>query len=737
MADRWCWKPNISTSGYPAAAITFGGGRRSSPRSGSGFAVVTNRSANAGAENQSTYSDPTAREQSRGGHHPFDCGLIGTLFAIGDAVQVLIDTAQTVSQELHEDSLRQMQTCRGIECSFITPESKTLNRIKRAAWEFAKENPDVVISLIPVVGDVFDLAVGIAGIDIKSGRQLSNLERGFMVGVGLVGLFTVGDELAGALRLAGRVMDKGEGLKAVMKTGRGLRGLDNLAVTRQLADVSRFRNLDDVVGAARVSNRLQNLDNFTDGSRAVSRGGDVRRSFGSDSGALSRRLDTQQRLRNVTADSNRAASSASDVRRSFGSDNGALSRRLDNGPSVRRNCNSFTAETLVHTDEGQKPIEDIEVGDKVLGEDPESGEQGYFEVVAVRSHPKTDILEVRLDSGDAGGNNEEGQLNSGETMEVTPEHPIYVEGKGWIWAENLAVGDRLRRADGGTAKVLAIERIELATPAVVYNFTVKGPHTYFVLDVGVLVHNCGSFDDVKQALDIDGLVPANRVNDLINHPPIADAVKTKDFSTLRKLLGIPDNGITNSVTTKLTDLWNLRTYTKNRFKGATLEAKDGIAVGRWAPGPGPKPTVGQGAFQSHLGDELIPLEAGNYMYIIDTSNNIRYVPIPKDGPDRLIVHSQLAGGQRVLGAGEFTVNAKGVIKRVDTSSGHFKPSPEYLAYAKAVFDQKGLVEEGTTRFIASFDPLPRQTPLEEVMTLTQMARSRATEKVKSLWRRFR
>jgi hypothetical protein len=40
--------------------------------------------------------------------------------------------------------------------------------------------------------------------------------------------------------------------------------------------------------------------------------------------------------------------------------------------------------------------------------------------------------------------------------------------------------------------VLAIERIKLAEPEPVYNFTVKGPHTYFVLEVGVLVHNSGS-----------------------------------------------------------------------------------------------------------------------------------------------------------------------------------------------------------------------------------------------------
>ncbi len=39
------------------------------------------------------------------------------------------------------------------------------------------------------------------------------------------------------------------------------------------------------------------------------------------------------------------------------------------------------------------------------------------------------------------------------------------------------------------ARVLAIEWVALDDAQLVYNFTVKGPHTYFVLDAGVLVHN--------------------------------------------------------------------------------------------------------------------------------------------------------------------------------------------------------------------------------------------------------
>jgi hypothetical protein len=98
-------------------------------------------------------------------------------------------------------------------------------------------------------------------------------------------------------------------------------------------------------------------------------------------------------------------------------------------------------------DEGQVPIEDIKVGDKVLAEDPETGQQGYFEVVALTSHAETEVLRITLDSEDKSDNNQDGQLNNtGEIMEVTAEHPVYIEGRGWIWAENLSIGDTLRRA---------------------------------------------------------------------------------------------------------------------------------------------------------------------------------------------------------------------------------------------------------------------------------------------------
>ena len=157
-----------------------------------------------------------------------------------------------------------------------------------------------------------------------------------------------------------------------------------------------------------------------------------------------------------------------------------LTKALDDCPT-----NSFTAGTVVHTDQGLVLIEAVEIGDRVYALDPETGESGYFEVVALHNHLTGELLNITVES--EGGDS----VFPMEVMSITPAHPVYVEGRGWVDAAEVAVGDRLRRQDGGWARVLAVERVVLEAPQMVYNLTVAGIHTYFVLEVGVLVHNCG------------------------------------------------------------------------------------------------------------------------------------------------------------------------------------------------------------------------------------------------------
>ncbi len=113
--------------------------------------------------------------------------------------------------------------------------------------------------------------------------------------------------------------------------------------------------------------------------------------------------------------------------------------------------------------------------------------------------------------------------------------PIYVEGKGWLNAGELAEGDRLRRIDGGWARMLAIERVVLDTPEMVYNFTVRGLHTYFVLEAGVLVHNCDTIIEL-------GLGSGVNLPNLTKHYPNAQIIGIDSwqggYSPLKRLAEI-------------------------------------------------------------------------------------------------------------------------------------------------------------------------------------------------------
>ncbi|WP_025852428.1 polymorphic toxin-type HINT domain-containing protein [Paenibacillus ehimensis] len=151
---------------------------------------------------------------------------------------------------------------------------------------------------------------------------------------------------------------------------------------------------------------------------------------------------------------------------------GAQSARTKASANISAECNCFTAGTKVLTDEGEKPIEDIEVGDKVLSKDDETGEVAYKEVTATFNHETDEIYKIHV------GN---------QVIESTFNHPFWVEGKGWTFVKDLMVGDLLVRSDGNTLK---IESIELEHKQVtVYNMTVDKFHTYFVSDLGIWVHN--------------------------------------------------------------------------------------------------------------------------------------------------------------------------------------------------------------------------------------------------------
>ena len=75
----------------------------------------------------------------------------------------------------------------------------------------------------------------------------------------------------------------------------------------------------------------------------------------------------------------------------------------------------------------------------------------------------------------------------GEVISTTGEHHFWVPDYGWVEAKDLIVGSLLQTGDGRVVDVDWVEKREGKFE--VYNFNVEDFHTYFVSDLGILVHN--------------------------------------------------------------------------------------------------------------------------------------------------------------------------------------------------------------------------------------------------------
>jgi Bacterial toxin 28/Pretoxin HINT domain len=82
----------------------------------------------------------------------------------------------------------------------------------------------------------------------------------------------------------------------------------------------------------------------------------------------------------------------------------------------------------------------------------------------------------------------------GEKITTTENHPFWVKDVGWVAARDLGAGSQLETK---SESWLGVDKVEKHTEvATVYNFEVAGFHTYFVSDLGLLVHNeCTGLSD--------------------------------------------------------------------------------------------------------------------------------------------------------------------------------------------------------------------------------------------------
>ncbi|MCZ7414109.1 RHS repeat-associated core domain-containing protein [Streptomyces sp. WMMC897] len=155
--------------------------------------------------------------------------------------------------------------------------------------------------------------------------------------------------------------------------------------------------------------------------------------------------------------------------------------------------NSFVPGTQVLMADGStKPIEDVELGDKVIATDPETGETEVETVTAeITGSGAKNLVKVTIDlDGDRGE----------ETASVTATdgHPFWVpELDEWLDATDLQSGQWLQTSAGTYVQITAVQR--WTQQATVHNLTVSDLHTYYALAgaTPVLVHNCGDiYDDL-------------------------------------------------------------------------------------------------------------------------------------------------------------------------------------------------------------------------------------------------
>jgi hypothetical protein len=134
-------------------------------------------------------------------------------------------------------------------------------------------------------------------------------------------------------------------------------------------------------------------------------------------------------------------------------------------------CASFGAGTLVLTPEGLQPIQDIDEGQQVLSRSETSYADRAQEVTHTfgRVAPHHRLLKTEAGS-----------------YRLTGEHPLWVQGKGWTEAVDVAVDDVLAGAHGDVL-VLANEAVD--QPLRVYNFSVDRTTSYFIGAEGIWAHN--------------------------------------------------------------------------------------------------------------------------------------------------------------------------------------------------------------------------------------------------------
>lgn len=154
------------------------------------------------------------------------------------------------------------------------------------------------------------------------------------------------------------------------------------------------------------------------------------------------------------------------------------------GPPQSMDC--LAPGTPVWTASGFKAIEEIEVGDLVLSQDPKSGELSYKPVLRTTIRPAGKRVAISV---------------GGETIETSGGHPFWQAGAGWTKSRDIGEETRLQSVGGA----VRVEQAGDGSFGPTYNLIVADFHTYFVGQNKILSHD----NTIAPATDavLPGFVP--------------------------------------------------------------------------------------------------------------------------------------------------------------------------------------------------------------------------------------
>jgi RHS repeat-associated protein len=176
-----------------------------------------------------------------------------------------------------------------------------------------------------------------------------------------------------------------------------------------------------------------------------------------------------------------------------------------NAAKIARTLCCFAEGTLVATEDGPVPIEEIKVGDKVWARSEETGETALKPVVDLIRRTDRQIWELTYEVHEPSGY---GSSTKSEVFETTNDHPwARIDGE-WVATQDLRPGMQIIRQDGAPATVVSVVETDRTMPT--YNLEVADFHTYFVGESRVWVHNGGPVCDLATKSDLVTKRPGTR-----------------------------------------------------------------------------------------------------------------------------------------------------------------------------------------------------------------------------------